>query len=156
MIGMVLNYTTAVTPYCGSAGIGYTVYYSNGSATTYVIGVNATTLPPNFVVGYSILDAILMVASLALASLVAYHVAAGKGLGTTRLVTLSLIGLAVFGVGMLMSASPLRPVVMSCGSSTYTVMAYDPLNVLAFPSALIAIVAVLVMGIEEVLTRWGL
>ena len=45
----VLNYTTAITPFCSGAQIGYTVYLSNETVLTYILGQNATTLPPALV-----------------------------------------------------------------------------------------------------------
>ncbi len=45
----VLNYTTAITPYCSGSQVGYTVYLSNKTMLTYILGTNATTLPPALV-----------------------------------------------------------------------------------------------------------
>ena len=45
----VLNYTTAITPFCSGSQVGYTVYLSNKTVLTYILGTNATTLPPALV-----------------------------------------------------------------------------------------------------------
>jgi len=45
----VLNYTTAITPFCSGTQVGYTVYLSNKTVLTYILGTNATTLPPALV-----------------------------------------------------------------------------------------------------------
>jgi len=45
----VLNYTTVITPYCSGSQVGYTVYLSNKTVLTYILGTNATTLPPALV-----------------------------------------------------------------------------------------------------------
>ncbi len=45
----VLNYTTAITPFCSGTQVGYTVYLSNKTVLTYILGQNATTPPPALV-----------------------------------------------------------------------------------------------------------
>jgi len=47
-----LNYTTVVTPFCNGTQVGYTVYLSNKTALTYVLGKNATTIPPALIPTY--------------------------------------------------------------------------------------------------------
>ena len=46
---MAFNYTTAVTAYCVDGQIGYTVYFSNKTVVTYILGVNASGIPPGIV-----------------------------------------------------------------------------------------------------------
>jgi len=48
----VLNYTTVITPFCSGSQVGYTVYLSNNTVVHYVLGANATTLPPALIPGY--------------------------------------------------------------------------------------------------------
>jgi len=48
----VLNYTTAITPFCSGTQVGYTVYLSNKTVLTYILGTNATTLPPALIPTY--------------------------------------------------------------------------------------------------------
>ena len=48
----VLNYTTAIMPYCSGSQVGYTVYLSNKTVLTYILGTNATTMPPALIPTY--------------------------------------------------------------------------------------------------------
>jgi hypothetical protein len=46
---MSFNYTTAVSAYCASGQVGYSVYFSNKTVVTYILGVNASSIPPGIV-----------------------------------------------------------------------------------------------------------
>ena len=46
---MSLNYTTAVSAYCAGGQVGYSVYFSNKTVFTYILGVNASSIPPGIV-----------------------------------------------------------------------------------------------------------
>jgi glucan phosphoethanolaminetransferase (alkaline phosphatase superfamily) len=46
---MSFNYTTAVSAYCAGGQVGYSVYFSNKTVFTYILGVNASNIPPGIV-----------------------------------------------------------------------------------------------------------
>ena len=46
---MSFNYTTAVSAYCAGGQVGYSVYFSNKTVFTYILGVNASSIPPGIV-----------------------------------------------------------------------------------------------------------
>ena len=69
-----LNYTTVVTPFCSGSQVGYTVYLSNKTVLTYILGTNATTLPPALVPTYILAyPYVLMLAALIIIVLAVYR-----------------------------------------------------------------------------------
>ena len=147
-------YPSSITPAC-SSGVGYTVWLSNGTHYTFVIGVNATYFPSNFVVGYTVIDYILFIAALFLAGFAVFAVATGRVLGTTRLAVFVVVSIAVATVGALLAANPLRPITIQCGSASYSVLSYDPTATLGTPTALITVVALVILVAQQLIARWG-
>lgn len=146
---------SAIVPYCSGSQIGYTVYFNNGTYATYILGVNATALPPNFAFSYSVMDALVFVASIIAVAIVAFYIGSGRLMSPAASFTLAIAALAIFGIGAMLTGNPLRPFTINCGTAgAVSVMVYDPLASLLRPSMLIAAIALVGIAIDQLLGRW--
>ena len=121
----VLNYTTAITPFCSGAQVGYTVYLSNKTVLTYILGTNATTLPPALVPGYiQAYPYVLMLAVLLIIAVVVYKFGDLGMRGSLLLagVTAVVTVLAYLGVG-----NPYASFNLSCPNTYATVTVTVPM-----------------------------
>jgi hypothetical protein len=155
-----MSYVVSTNLVCTSGGHGvvpgYTVFYSNGSSFVYVLGVNATSLPPTVVPlpWFAYVPVIILVYSIAIALLLVFN----KTVFRLAVIVLSVIGLVVVsGFGAL----PYVPVVVNCplvGSSTYVrtvISVLNPYYPLYYIDYVILISIILVAVAIEIITRIG-
>lgn len=147
---------TVVQLLCSSNGVtGYQVMYSNGSKLSFILGVNATSLPPSFAPVYIIVDYFLVIAAIGL-MLSTIYVIASSSLSRRMAAVLIIINLIVTAGAGVYSSSPLRPLNVSCGSSSFTIFITDPALPLAYMAFIIELVNMLIFFIVVFMKYQGL
>jgi hypothetical protein len=147
----VLNYTTAITPFCSGTQVGYTVYLSNKTILTYVLGKNATILPPALIPTYIQAYPYVLLLAVLLIIVIAMYRFGDLGLRNSLLLagaTAVVTALAYLGVG-----NPYASFNLSC-PNTYapvTVTVPMPQNIFLATTwlGIIAIILVIASLITE-------
>jgi len=111
---MPFNYTTAVTAYCANGQIGYTVYLSNKTVLTYILGVNASSIPPGIVSLPAV--AYVPIASLMIAIILFIALLVKRNSMTWRITTIALAIITMVVTRAL--ASPYVTTTLNCLTSS--------------------------------------
>ena len=121
----VLNYTTVVTPFCNGTQVGYTVYLSNKTVLTYVLGTNTTTMPPALVPTYILAYPYVLMLAVLLIIVIAMYKFGDLGMKNSLLLVSAaaiVAVLAYLGVG-----NPYASFSISCPSAKAPVTVAIPL-----------------------------
>ena len=150
----VLNYTTAITPFCSGTQVGYTVYLSNKTALTYILGQNATTLPPALIPTYILAyPYVLMLTALIIIVLAVYKFGDLGMRNSLILASASAITivLAYLGVG-----NPYVPFNLSCPNSYAPVTVTVPLPQNIFLATTWLGIIAIILVIASLITEYAL
>ena len=144
---MSFNYTTAVSAYCASGQVGYSVYLSNKTVFTYILGVNASSIPPGIVSLPAV--AYMPIISLMVAIVLFIVLFARRNSLTWRVVAIALAIITMVATRAL--ASPYVTTTLNCltGSGSYdiaTVSIPNPYYPYAI-TAYIALFAVIMVAV---------
>ena len=119
---------------CNGTKLGYAVVVNSTTIYKYILGVNASALPPDFLPSSPLFY-------VQLAVLIAALVAGMLGVRRPRLLYALVGGIAAV-IAPFVSTSYV-PVSLSCGGAVYTALVYNPLRPLWLASVLMGAIAVL-------------